>query len=288
MSGQRKGIIHRTEENSRHYLCEQHRSALLENFLRSREINVFEYYKEEDRIVIYDDRLCEVLWIENYMWLLEEETRVPPEEKWKLRAFFEGGIKGSVEIQTRGADGGMRKHCLNAVYLKGDGTEKPVFLGTVKDVTAEKQQEEKLKDRARRDSLTQLYNQETGKELIQKYLLTKDPFASCGMMLIDIDYFKNVNDNYGHLFGDTVLIELARVLTMMCEEKDIVIRAGGDEFMILYKDISHNVLVKKAVQLVETVRKLRFEEENYAMSCSVGVCFLPEPQRWRMPWMMTR
>ena len=53
-------------------------------------------------------------------------------------------------------------------------------------------------------------------------------------MIIDVDYFKDVNDNYGHLFGDVVLKDLAKLLLMVCDKKDVVMRAGGDEFVILF------------------------------------------------------
>lgn len=59
--------------------------------------------------------------------------------------------------------------------------------------------------------MTKLYNHFFGKELINEYLNNKTPYASCGMMVVDIDYFKAVNDSFGHLFGDMVLQEISRL-----------------------------------------------------------------------------
>lgn len=53
-------------------------------------------------------------------------------------------------------------------------------------------------------------------------------------------------------------------------------RIGGDEFLVFMKDAGHSVVLKKARQLSEAVRKLVFEENDYCMTCSIGVCFLPE------------
>ena len=63
-----------------------------------------------------------------------------------------------------------------------------------------RKKEQNLQEQAQKDSLTGLYNHLTGKMLISEYLSQKTPFSSCGMMLLDIDYFKNINDNYRHLF----------------------------------------------------------------------------------------
>ena len=95
-------------------------------------------------------------------------------------------------------------------------------------------------------------------------------------MIIDVDYFKDVNDNYGHLFGDVVLKDLAKLLLMVCDKKDVVMRAGGDEFVILFKDIPNKALVRKAMQLVHSIRNQTFQEKEYSMTCSIGVCYLPE------------
>ena len=158
-----------------------------------------------------------------------------------------------------------------------EGTDPSVCLPILaKDITREKDREALLEQQAMKDSLTSLYNHFFGKELINEYLKNKDPYATCGMMVLDVDYFKHANDIYGHLFGDQVLVELAHLLVQMFDEKDVIMRAGGDEFVIFLKDISHATLVKKGMQLVKAVRDLHFEGKDYAITCSVGICFLKE------------
>ena len=91
-----------------------------------------------------------------------------------------------------------------------------------------------------------------------------------------MDFFKNVNDRYGHLFGDKVLQEFARLLDTLFKRGDVLARIGGDEFLVFMKDARHSVVLKKTRQLSEAVRKLVFEENDYCMTCSIGACVLPE------------
>lgn len=151
-----------------------------------------------------------------------------------------------------------------------------LYVGYAKDITDQKNQTQELLEQARHDSLTQLYNNRTGKELIDRYLQAKDPHASCGMLVIDLDFFKNVNDCYGHLFGDKVLQEFARLLRTLFRSSDILVRFGGDEFVVFLKDIPNTTLLQKTRQLSESVQQVKFWENDYRMTCSIGACFLPE------------
>ena len=73
-----------------------------------------------------------------------------------------------------------------------------------------------------------------------------------------------------------MLTKFAAFLRTFFAEKDIFVRAGGDEFVVLLKEISHQDLLKKSMQFVQLVRKIRFSQQNVTISCSAGVCFLPE------------
>lgn len=135
---------------------------------------------------------------------------------------------------------------------------------------------ELLEEQVKTDSMTGLYHNIAGKGLINEYLEQKSPYSSCAMMVIDIDYFKQVNDNYGHLFGDEVLVTFSGFLRSFFEEKDILSRTGGDEFVVLLKEISHTALVNKVMKFIKLKDELTFSKKDYVLSCSVGVCYLPE------------
>lgn len=240
-------------------------------------VYIFEYDRHADRLVIYDSEKAGPRQIDHYLEDQNTNTVVHPEERWKVTEFFQGRLSGPLEFRVQEEDGGCRRVLVQALPLSGDGKEDTcVLVGCIKDVTQEKKREQILEERAMRDSLTGLYNIYAGKELVNEYLHNKNPYASCGIMVMDIDYFKTVNDRFGHLFGDTVLKKFAEFLRMTFSPKDILIRAGGDEFVVLLRDISHTMLVKKASQLVETAREIQFEEQDYSLTCSLGVCYLPE------------
>lgn len=238
-------------------------------------ISVFEYFPEKDRIVVYDSDFTEIRAIDNYMEYLRTETIVHPEDRWKVLEFYRKK-KEHVELRVVDSEGYVMRREVNGIYKIDDQTGQPVLLGCVKDVTMNRERENILEETAKKDSLTGLYNQTFGQEAINDYLVGKDPYDSCALLIIDIDYFKNVNDTYGHLFGDEVLIKLADYLKRKFDAKDILIRLGGDEFVIFVKDISHPALVRKVTQLVAEVREIEFSEAYYSMTCSVGVCFLAQ------------
>lgn len=86
----------------------------------------------------------------------------------------------------------------------------------------------------------------------------------------DIDYFKNINDTYGHLKGDEVLIAISEVLNSYVRETDIVCRWGGEEFVIVLKNCSNEDAYKKALVLKEKVAQLK-EKFGFEITMSFGV-----------------
>lgn len=95
------------------------------------------------------------------------------------------------------------------------------------------------------------------------------------LMIVDIDHFKNVNDQFGHNFGDLVLLEFAKILTKKIRVQDICVRWGGEEFVVLLPD-TH---LEKATEIAERIRKSvdssvildKVSGESVDVKCSVGV-----------------
>lgn len=103
-----------------------------------------------------------------------------------------------------------------------------------------------------RDSMTGLYNHSTTTDLINKALAQAHRNGSRhALTMIDIDHFKEVNDTYGHLAGDQVIITLARLLKTRLRLSDIVGRYGGEEFVVLLKDVG----TEQAVKLMDELRR---------------------------------
>ncbi len=138
-----------------------------------------------------------------------------------------------------------------------------------------------LKESSLKDSLTGLYNRRFLDEYVEKLKpQVMRQKINVGIMLIDMDHFKMVNDTYGHAVGDVVLKELATVLNSNVREADLVIRYGGEEFIILLMD------VESEEQTMEVAEKLRTKVQNTDISIgdnkrlnktiSLGVSMFPK------------
>ncbi len=152
------------------------------------------------------------------------------------------------------------------------------IVGVIIQVETEKQAERILKDRADRDSLTRLLNKSAGRKQAETYLSYYPGGVSCAMLIIDLDNFKQVNDQYGHLFGDAVLTKVAQEIKGQFKEQDIVCRIGGDEFMVLVRGMSDRQLLEnRCRQLISSLgNSLRGQYKKLLLSCSVGIALAPE------------
>lgn len=124
------------------------------------------------------------------------------------------------------------------------------------------------------DSLTRLSNRRTGivrlEEEISRHHRLQSPL-SC--LLLDIDHFKEINDTYGHLAGDAVLISVADILRQCVREYDIVCRYGGEEFMILLPETGLAAAITVAERMREKISEntVIFNDESIKVTASVGV-----------------
>lgn len=251
-------------------------NPLLMQFLVHRWFFLLEYDPRLDQLRVYDTRSRMLETLDAYLGSEKpEHATIFAEDRWKMRALLTGELYGPLEMRFVSPEGVYYSREVDARPVE-DPARGILYVGYAKDITDQKNQTQELLEQARHDSLTQLYNNRTGKELIDRYLQAKDPYASCGMLVIDLDFFKNVNDRYGHLFGDKVLQEFARMLRTLFRSSDILVRFGGDEFVVFLKDIPNTTLLQKTRQLSESVQQVKFWENDYRMTCSIGACFLPE------------
>lgn len=251
-------------------------NPLLMQFLVHRWFFLLEYDPRLDQLRVYDTRSRTLETLEAYLGSEKpEHATIFAEDRWKMRVLLTGELYGPLEMRFVSPEGVYYSREVDARPVE-DPARGILYVGYAKDITDQKNQTQELLEQARHDSLTQLYNNRTGKELIDRYLQAKDPYASCGMLVIDLDFFKNVNDRYGHLFGDKVLQEFARMLRTLFRSSDILVRFGGDEFVVFLKDIPNTTLLQKTRQLSESVQQVKFWENDYRMTCSIGACFLPE------------
>lgn len=247
-----------------------------EKMLSKSNISVYEYYPATDTAVKLDASLNVVRKISPYMNEINSERWLDLQEQSRYVQFLRGMSNGNIEIQYADDDGHMTLKSIRKLYMVDETTGEEYLLITKKDVTKQKNTERKYREQAQRDSMTKLYNRVSGKEIVESYLDRKNPYESCGMLVMDVDYFKGVNDSYGHLFGDKVLIKISQLLMEHFDKKAVVSRVGGDEFVVFFYDIENNQLVSRVGGFFDDIKTLTFAENDYIPTCSIGVCFVPK------------
>lgn len=247
-----------------------------EKMLSKSNISVYEYYPATDTAVKLDASLNVVRKISPYMNEINSERWLDLQEQSRYVQFLRGMSNGNIEIQYADDDGHMTLKSIRKLYMVDETTGEEYLLITKKDVTKQKNAERKYREQAQRDSMTKLYNRVSGREIVESYLDRKNPYESCGMLVMDVDYFKGVNDSYGHLFGDKVLIKISQLLMDHFDKKAVVSRVGGDEFVVFFYDIDNNQLVSRIGGFFDDIKTLTFEENDYIPTCSIGVCFVPK------------
>lgn len=247
-----------------------------EKMLSKSNISVYEYYPATDTAVKLDASLNVVRKISPYMNEINSERWLDLQEQSRYVQFLRGMSNGNIEIQYADDDGHMTLKSIRKIYMVDETTGEEYLLITKKDVTKQKNTERKYREQAQRDSMTKLYNRVSGREIVESYLDRKNPYESCGMLVMDVDYFKGVNDSYGHLFGDKVLIKISQLLMEHFDKKAVVSRVGGDEFVVFFYDIENNQLVSRIGGFFDDIKTLTFAENDYIPTCSIGVCFVPK------------
>lgn len=255
------------------FSSDTHLINILKLLMQHTQMYLFTYSQRTDEMNVYDASLKNIDIISGVLRNTARVSLVHRDDFWKLQELLEEKIPGPVEIRVKKTP--EREYHNISIDTLPKGTDS-ILLGSMRNITKVRKKEQILQEKAQKDSLTGLYNQQTGKILISEYLSEKDPYSSCGMMVIDMDYFKNINDNYGHLFGNEVLTRFAEFMRTFFRSKDILVRAGGDEFVVFLKEISHQDLIKKSMNFIHMIRKLKFSKPEFFITCSVGICYLPE------------
>lgn len=175
-------------------------------------------------------------------------------------------------IRLKGRDGSYRwyRSQYKAVF---DAENRVVrVIGTLTDISVQIDREQELREQARQDPLTGLYNR-AGVKMINARL---EQISRGVLFMMDLDDFKSINDNYGHAAGDKLLTAVGRILTETFRTDDIVARVGGDEFVaFLSGSDSRTTAEQKAQELLERVRTLRIEGIDTAASVSIGAASAP-------------
>lgn len=136
------------------------------------------------------------------------------------------------------------------------------------------------------DPLTKIYNRRNiNQQLIEiTHKLEQQKQLCYGIIILDLDHFKRINDEYGHLVGDEVLIEVAAALQSNVRQTDILGRYGGEEFIILAKDADKNIIMQLAKRCQQSIQQLAIstDQQKYInITASFGVTVVCHNQSMR-------
>lgn len=129
---------------------------------------------------------------------------------------------------------------------------------------------EGLLNLSERDTLTKTFNRHGFFEKIRKMVAQSDPDKRIGVIYLDIDNLKHINDTYGHVVGDKAILSIAGILTSTVRQRDIIGRMGGDEFVVVLEEVSghKSSAYGLADRLLKEVQK---QKERYSVTASLGV-----------------
>ncbi len=207
-----------------------------------------------------------------------------------LAEYHQGKSETSAEYRRLKSDGGFLWARAVTNFYRDTATGDIKAFTYIKNIQEEKLLELELKEKAEKDSLTGLYNKGTTEKMISDYLAIQSDFPLKGsLFMIDVDNFKEVNDNLGHTFGDMVLCELADKLReifrtqkepkMKDHREDIIGRVGGDEFVVFMKNTSNTRTIQAKAQSICKAFRLKYtcnDGRQIAVSASVGIASYPQ------------
>jgi len=183
------------------------------------------------------------------------------------------------EIWNRRKSGESYPQWLSINAIKSSDGKAIHYLGLFHDITDIKRSEDQLRYQAYYDALTGLPN----RQLFNDRLKVGITHASrnnlpLGVLFIDLDDFKNVNDSQGHYVGDLMLKQVAKRLTLCCREEDTVARLGGDEFLLLAQYIREDepAAASLAERIIESFKKpFKMGNKQIFVNASIGITIYP-------------
>lgn len=193
-----------------------------------------------------------------------------------LPALRKGKSVRNEPLTLRCKNGDERHVLFSAIPEMQADEASPAFICILSDVTELKSAEAQLQKLAWTDSLTGLSNRARLIERLGRVMsLPAETRGLAAVMLIDLDNFKWVNDNYGHAAGDTLLVEAARRISICVRQRDLVARLGGDEFAVLLDNLTDEAQALELAHAIIAafVEGIPLENAVGRVSASIGVAF---------------
>lgn len=240
--------------------------------LKDNAISILEYHIQEDKMIIdILDESKKGVYDHYLEYVDSDRTTVFKEDRHKIVDLFTQKIKGPVTYHEFYRN--SKNYCvktLESTVIYNSNDEPEIVLATASDITENWHKHNMLKQKIQRDSLTHLYNLEAGKYLANDYI-KNFPSSKHALIILDVDHFKSVNDTFGHLVGNELLVSLAKYLLVHSANDDIVIRMGGDEFVIFIKKTDKIQIQHRCEELLNCLDEITLDHQDVPFSLSLGV-----------------
>lgn len=201
---------------------------------------------------------------------LQRPGLTDPETTAAVRRQLERGERFDGPILNFAKDGGAYWLDMHIFALRDENGRITHFAAIERDVTARTLRELELRSAANTDPLTGLFNRRALRHMIGS-AWRDDPQTANGVVMLDLDHFKGLNEDHGHLIADRVLAVLGEVLVTSMREDDYPVRLGGDEFAMVLMDSSSSAAGRVAERIRRAFAHALAEAELPTVTVSVGV-----------------
>ena len=212
------------------------------------------------------------------------DLMMPEMDGYELHRILQEKSAGSVPIMFMTADESEESESKGFEAGAEDYIRKPlrpdVLLRRVGIIMDNLDRIRGLEAVASTDQLTKLLNKNSAQKEIGEAVKN----SSGALLMIDLDSFKLINDIYGHIAGDKILVRFSELIKSVIREKDLAGRMGGDEFIVFLENMSDEKILKTKAsylneEILNSARKMFGEEIEIPLGTSVGAVFVPEEGR---------
>lgn len=228
--------------------------------------NFYDQFERDPEIFLKFDENCTSMVHEDDLMLIEKINR----------EIQSGDVEIQEELRLLRSDGNYAWYMIRISIIKDTHEKIRRIVGDMHNIDCQRKETEALKIIANHDSLTSLYNKKTTHSRIDDYL-DDHKGSRNALMIIDIDNFKGINDHLGHLFGDSVLSDIAGKIKGLFRTSDIIGRIGGDEFVVFLNNVSKDIVEHKANEVCDVFkRSYTGNNHDYKISGSIGIAMSPD------------
>lgn len=193
-----------------------------------------------------------------------------------IDVFFREGNSYEVERWVKTCKGQRLFLFRNKFVHNGSGKNEIFLICSGTDITEERRAQERLRVLANTDSITGLPNRNAIHELITEAIENAGD-TQVGIVYLDLDNFKKVNDAYGHMFGDQLLQSVSLAILSCLDDNQLLARFGGDEFIVLATQTSQVALEATASRILTRLRQpFRIGLIEVYTGCSIGISLAPQ------------